>query len=105
MKPVVITWGFCQYTGKLYLDCFLEVTDCSKAGTAVKMMELRGSTQGTHLALLRIPKEMDREYVEDYIKEGDFHSVVQLLNKAKVRASEITRKRVSDNNAIDFIMS
>ena len=105
MKPVIITWGFDPYNGKLYLDCYLEVTNCDKDVTAVKMMNLRGRTQGTHLALLRIPKDQDREYIETYIKEGRFHDVVQLLNKAKVNISDITRKKMSDIQAIDFIMS
>ena len=105
MKPVVITWGFSQYNGKLYLDCYLEIQDCEKDGSAIKIMDLRGRTQGTKLALLRIPKDQDREYIETYIKEGSREEVTKLLNEAKVNVNEITRKRMSANNAIDFIMS
>jgi len=105
MKHVVITWGFDQYNGNLYLDCYLEVQDCEKDGSAIKMMDLRGRSQGTQVALLRIPKDQDREYIETYIKEGSREDGTRLLRKAKVNVNEITRSKMSDNQAIDFIMS
>ena len=104
MKQVVITWGFNQYNGEPYLDCYLEITDCDKDGTAVKMMDLRGRSQGTTLALIRVPTECQREDIANYIKMNT-SDVIELLKKAKVHVNEITRKRMSENNAIDFIMS
>lgn len=101
MKPVVISWGFSQYDGKPYLDCYIDVDHNSENVGAVKMMELRGSSQGTKLALLKIPKEAGREYVEDYISHGG-DEVIKLLKSAFVRSSEITRTR-HENSAIDFI--
>ena len=105
MKPVIITWGFYLHNGNIYLDCYLEIQDCERDGAAVKMMDLRGRTQGTKLALLRIPKDEDRDYIENYIKEGEREIVLELLQKAKVNVNEITRNKMSSNQAIDFIMS
>ena len=101
MKPVVITWGFSQYDGKPYLDCYIEVDHDSHNVGAVKMMELRGSTQGTKLALLKIPKEAGREYIEEYIAHNT-EDVIKLLKSAFVRSGDITRTR-HENSAIDFI--
>jgi len=101
MKPVVISWGFSPYNGKIYLDCYLEIDHDSNGVQDLYMMELRGSSQGTTLALLKIPREEGRQYVEDYINLED-ESVLALLKSAKIRAGDITRKG-HENNAIDFI--
>jgi len=101
MKPVVITWGFSQDDGTPYLDCYLEIRDCSKDGTAVRIMELRGSTQGTTLCLLQVPADTKREDIESYIKMNT-PDVIELLRKAKVRSGDITRKGI-ENQALDFI--
>jgi len=102
MKQVIISWGFSQHTGDLYLDCYLEITDAQKDATAVKMIELRGSSQGTHLALVRIPKDCERDYIESLIKDVPRKEIIALLNKAKIRASDVLRKG-DTNQAIDFI--
>ena len=101
MKAVVISWGFSTHDGKPYLDCYIEVDHNSENVGAVKMMELRGTTQGTKLALLKIPKEAGREYIEEYIAHNT-EDVIKLLRSAFVRSSEITRTR-HENSAIDFI--
>jgi len=104
MKQVVLTWGFSQNDGTPYLDCYLEITDCEKDGAAVKMMDLRCSSQGTTLALLRVPADTEREDIESYIKMNT-PDVIQLLRKAKVNVRDITRKKLSENQAIDFILN
>ena len=101
MKAVIITWGFSQENGKPYLDCYTEVDHNSNNVVNVKMMELRGIHQGTKLALLKIPKDAGRDYVNDFIKL-DSEEVIKLLKSAFVRSSEITRTR-HENAAIDFI--
>ena len=101
MKPVVISWGFNPYNGKIFLDCYLDIDDKRYGVTDVYMMEIRGNTQGTTLALLKIPKEEGRQYIEEYINLGD-KSVLELLKSAKISAREITRKG-HKHSAIDFI--
>lgn len=103
MKYLVITWGFCQHSGTPYLDCYLEITDAKKDAHAIRMMELRGSTQGTTLTLLRVPKDCERKDMDNYIKYMTPETLA-LLKKAKVRYNDITRKGV-ENQAIDFILS
>ena len=101
MKPVVISWGFSQHDGKPYLDCYLDVDHDSNGVQAVHMMELRGSSQGTKLALLKIPKEEGRDYIENFISL-DSEEVIKLLKSAHIRAGDITRKG-HEHSAIDFI--
>ena len=100
MKPVLITWGFSPQDGKPYLDCYLEV-DGNAEVSSVKMMELRGTVQGTKLALLKIPRDCNRKYIEEFI-EHNTTEVIELLNSAFVRSGEITRCG-HENQAIDFI--
>ena len=101
MKPVVITWGFSQNDGKPYLDCYLEIDNDSRGVQSLYLMELRGSTQGTSLALLKIPTEMGKDYIEDFI-EANTEEVIKLLKSAKISAKDITRKG-HEQSAIDFI--
>ena len=104
MVHTVITWGFDPMTGKVYLDCFLKITDCVKDAAAIKMMNLRNSSQSTHLALLSIPEDCERKDVEDFIKDAQHQDVVNLLQKAKVNIRDILRKNYK-SNAINFMMS
>jgi len=106
MKPVLITWGFDPDDGSIYLDCYLEIKYNEECGRDAEHINIRSKSQGTKLALLHIPKNEDREYIEEYIEKGLVPTVLQLLNKAKVNLSDILRKsKKSDNQAIDFIMS
>jgi len=103
MKPIVITWGYSQNDGKPYLDCYHEVTDLDD-GNSIRMMDLRGKTQGTRLALFKVPKEFKREDMANYIKfSGD--EEIKTLRKAQINVNEILRTRYSESNAIDFIVS
>jgi len=102
MNTVVITWGFNPNDGKPYLDCYLPITDPTKDASAIKMMDLRGSSQGTSLALIRIPEGCEREDIEKYI-EMNTPDAIELLKKAKVRVDDLVR-RPHENQAIDFII-
>ena len=102
MKPVVISWGFNPYNGKPYLDCYLTINDLDDT-TAIRMIDLRGKTQGTQMALLRIPKGCHREDIEEYISYNTAE-VIETLRKARITPNDILRKKYSESNAIDFIM-
>lgn len=103
MKPIVITWGFSTQDGKPYLDCYHEVADLD-TGHEIRMMDLRGKTQGTRLALFKVPKEFKREDMEKFI-EFSGEEEISKLRKAQINVNEILRKRYSESNAIDFILS
>lgn len=101
MKNILITWGFHPLNGHIYLDCYTEIKSGSDAETA-RMMSLRSKSQDTHLSLLRVPEDWDREDMQLYIVHSTPDNIKTLV-KAKVQPNEIFRKRHSESNAIDFI--
>lgn len=103
LQPVLVTWYFNPNNGNLELDCFLEC-DKPENAKAVGMVFLKANVQQAHAALLHIPKDAGREYIESYIKGGDQSEIVKTLKKAKVNENDITRKKHEAGNAIDFLM-
>ena len=102
MKPIVISWGFSSYSGEPYIDCYLEINDLKIAATEIKLI-WRGRSQGTVLALLRVPNECKREDMEDYL-ELNKEKAIKLFKRAEFKAYEVTRRNYT-NQAIDFIMN
>jgi len=89
MTPTIITWGFDSTTGEIYLDCFLKIQDCKEDATALKMINLRCQHQGTKMALIKIPSDQDREYVESYIEDNPREDTLKFLNKAQILPSHL----------------
>jgi len=101
MKNVLITWGFSHHDGTPYLDCYLDLDDLQSTPHEARMMDMRCSSQGTKLALLRLPKDYKREYLENYINHASKEDI-KTLNTAKININNITRK-AHESQAIDFI--
>jgi len=101
MKYIVITWGFSTHDGKPYLDCYLEI-DKDTNVSAIKMMELRGVTQGTKLAMFHASDEITRETLEEYVARGT-EDVFAKLREAHFKAGDVIRKK-PESNAVDFIV-
>jgi len=105
MKTVLISWGFDTNKGNIYLDAYMDLTDPKFSPKDVKMLDFRVQFQQVHLALLKIPKECERDYIQEYFKEYKQENLVDLLKSAKVRSEDIVRKKLHENNAIDFLKS
>lgn len=103
MIPVLITWGFNTRTGKIELDCYLELDD-PKHASAVKMVYLRKDMNNHEASLLRLPEGAEREDVESWLKTEKLDKVIEKLNKAKVKQQDIVRKKHEGGNTMDFIM-
>ena len=104
MKDILITWGFDEYTGELYLDCYQEVMSGDDANN-VPLIFQRAIYQRSQPAYLSVPIDSGREYVEEYFKIPEARSaLITLLKKAKVSESQIVRKRTSDSNTVEFLL-
>lgn len=104
MTPTLITWGFDRTTGEPYLSCWL---DCSKPenAKAVKMLYVRANFTGENVSLLRLDEGMDRNEVSEWMRAKHMREeVITKLNQAKVKESDIVRKKHESGNAMDFIM-
>lgn len=103
MKFIVITWGFNNETGSPELDCFLEIEDIKRDAVNIRLMELRSrSNFSNKMALFKIEEEITREMMQKFIASNTSYSQ-ELLQKAKIKASDILREGNIENQAIDFI--
>jgi hypothetical protein len=104
MIPTLITWGFDRSTGNPYLSCWL---DCSKPenAKAVKMLYVRAHFTGENVSLLKLEEGMTRGDVAEWMSAKHMREeVIEKLNLAKVRESDIVRKKHESGNSMDFIM-
>ena len=99
LKPALVSWFFNNSTGKLELDCYLEVT--LENTSDVRMIYIRARSQPAEVSLLRVPPEASREDIENYIKHDE--NAFELLKKAKVCEGEIFRTIDRRGNAVDFL--
>jgi hypothetical protein len=104
MIPTLITWGFDSMSGEPYLSCWLE---CDKAENAqsVRMLFIRAQFTQENVSLLRLEEGMTRGDVEEWITSKTIRSeVVKKLTEAKVRESDIVRRKHEAGNAMDYLM-
>lgn len=103
MIPTLITWGFDRSTGEPYLSCWLDCTKPENA-KAVKMLYVRANFTSENVSLLRLDEGMSRNEVSEWMRTGVREEIITKLNQAKVRESDIVRKKHDGGNAMDFIM-
>ena len=102
--PVLITWGFDQKKGDIYLDVFLDLTK-ENAAKQVKPIYTRAQFTNTNVALLHLPEGCTRDDLAGWVEcEALKQEVMVKLNSAHVRIDDIVRKKNEGGNAIDFLM-
>lgn len=96
----LISWGFNQTTGELYLDSFLNV---ERYPEAVKHLFLRADFQKTNISLISLPLGADRSDIDIWFSV-DTKDALKKLNKSKImNPNQILRKK-EESNTLDFLL-
>lgn len=99
-KPVLISWGFHQTTGGIYLDAFL---DLEKDPHIAKLIFLRAHLQHANVAFLLIPEGIGRDEIQDWMSIRD-EAVMELLKRARVLNPDQVVRKKEESNCADYMM-
>jgi hypothetical protein len=109
-KPCIFLWGFDTTTGNPYVDALMFVggREDKEALKALGMLDLRSRfASGCNVALFHVPTDFTREDIETYVNSAAIpqmrDEIIQKLNAAKVRLSDLTRKRAA-SSAVEGIL-